>query len=83
MHAATPDTLLSMGNFLGLLNHEPEEWFKGKGDNDDVIQNLIDARIAAKKAKNWAEADKIRAQLADSGIILEDKPDGTTDWRRA
>jgi cysteinyl-tRNA synthetase len=43
----------------------------------------IDARIAAKKAKNFAEADRIRKELADAGILLEDRPDGTTDWRRA
>ena len=46
-------------------------------------QSLVDARAAAKKAKNWAEADAIRAQLAKDGIILEDRPDATTDWRRA
>jgi cysteinyl-tRNA synthetase len=47
------------------------------------IQTLIDERLAAKAAKNWARADEIRKQLADSGILLEDRPDGTTDWRRA
>lgn len=46
-------------------------------------QSLIDARAAAKKAKNWAEADRIRKELSEQGIILEDRPDGTTDWRRA
>jgi cysteinyl-tRNA synthetase len=47
------------------------------------IEDQINARAAAKKAKNWAEADKIRKTLADQGIILEDRPDGTTDWRKA
>ncbi|HSF71997.1 MAG TPA: cysteine--tRNA ligase, partial [Methylotenera sp.] len=48
----------------------------------DAIENKITARITAKKAKNFAEADRIRKELADSGIILEDTPQGTT-WRRA
>lgn len=49
---------------------------------EESIEKQIDARISAKKAKNWAEADRIRKELADQGIILEDRPDGTTDWRR-
>ncbi|MEY3743091.1 MAG: hypothetical protein RLZZ541_146, partial [Pseudomonadota bacterium] len=40
------------------------------------------ARIAAKKAKNFAEADRIRKELAEFGVVLEDTPQGTT-WRRA
>ena len=48
----------------------------------DDINALIEKRIEAKKAKNFAEADRIRKELADSGIILEDTPQGTT-WRRA
>ncbi len=49
---------------------------------EDIIKDKIEARIAAKKAKNWAEADRIRSELKAQGIILEDRPDGTTDWRR-
>ena len=67
-------------NFLGLLLQK--EWFKGSGGDNSEIQSLIDERIAAKKAKNWGRADEIRKTLAEQGIILEDKPDGTTDWRR-
>lgn len=47
------------------------------------VDQMIDARTAAKAAKNWAEADRIRDQLKAEGILLEDKPDGTTVWRRA
>ena len=85
MHVCEPATLVTLGKFLGLFTVTPEEWFKGDINNDAVstIQSLIDARIAAKKDKNWAEADRIRKELSDQGIILEDKPDGTTDWRRA
>ncbi|MES2637270.1 MAG: DALR domain-containing protein, partial [Pseudomonadota bacterium] len=46
------------------------------------IDEQITKRIEAKKSKNFAEADRIRKQLADAGIILEDTPQGTT-WRRA
>jgi cysteinyl-tRNA synthetase len=70
-------------NIIGLLNHTPNHWFKGTDSDDADIQAKIDARIAAKKAKNFAEADRIRKELADAGIILEDRPNGTTDWRRA
>ena len=84
MHEATPDELLAMGNMLGLLQQSPEEWFKGSSNDDNSeIESLINERIAAKKAKNWAQADEIRKKLADDGIILEDRPDGTTDWRRS
>ena len=50
--------------------------------SSDSIESLIVKRIEAKKAKNFAEADRIRKELADAGIILEDTPQGTT-WRRA
>ena len=49
---------------------------------DEKINDLINSRIEAKKAKNFAEADNIRKDLADKGIVLEDTPQGTT-WRRA
>ena len=48
----------------------------------EKIESLINTRIEAKKTKNWAEADRIRKELLEQGIVLEDKPDGTTDWRR-
>jgi cysteinyl-tRNA synthetase len=47
------------------------------------VEQLIDERVAAKKAKNYAEADRIRKELLAAGIVLEDKPDGTTEWRRS
>ena len=50
--------------------------------NNAKIDEFINLRIEAKKAKNFAEADLIRKELADAGIILEDTPQGTT-WRRA
>ncbi|MES2150902.1 MAG: cysteine--tRNA ligase [Pseudomonadota bacterium] len=69
---------------IGLLERAPSAFLQGSGEaSGESIEVLIDARIAAKKARNFAESDKIRAQLQADGIILEDKPDGTTNWRRA
>ncbi|MES2579681.1 MAG: cysteine--tRNA ligase [Pseudomonadota bacterium] len=53
-----------------------------QGIGSEKIDQMILSRIEAKKAKNFAEADAIRKELADSGIILEDTAQGTT-WRRA
>ena len=53
----------------------------GAGPSPDEIQRLIDLRIAARKAKNFAESDRIRKELLDAGIVLEDTPKGT-NWRR-
>jgi cysteinyl-tRNA synthetase len=52
-----------------------------KGHSDDEIQQLIEARSAARKNKSFAESDRIRDQLLAAGIVLEDGPGGTT-WRR-
>jgi cysteinyl-tRNA synthetase len=71
---------------IGLLGRTPQQFLQGEregGQGGDAIEAQIAARIAAKKAKNFAESDKIRADLLAAGIILEDKPDGTTNWRRA
>jgi cysteinyl-tRNA synthetase len=50
---------------------------------DAEVEALIEARRAAKAGKNWAEADRVRDQLKALGIVLEDRKDGTTGWRRA
>ena len=47
------------------------------------IQKRIDDRISARKSKDFTEADRIRKELLEAGIVLEDRPDGTTDWRRS
>ncbi|HEY5995058.1 MAG TPA: cysteine--tRNA ligase [Gallionellaceae bacterium] len=78
--------LRSLGGVLGLLQRAPQEFLQGGagagGLDDDAINAQIEARIAAKKAKNFAEADRIRKELLEAGIVLEDTPQGTT-WRRA
>jgi cysteinyl-tRNA synthetase len=74
--------LLAAGMVLGLLQQEPESWLKGEGADATEIERLIAARIAARKAKDFAEADRIRTELALKGILIEDGPAGTT-WRRA
>jgi cysteinyl-tRNA synthetase len=78
--------LKTLAGVLGLLQRDPQVFLKGEaseGGLDDVgINAQIEARIAAKKAKNFAEADRIRKELMDAGIVLEDTAQGTT-WRRA
>jgi len=78
--------LRALGGALGLLTMPPERWFRAGaagGISDAEIEALIAARLDARKQKNWAESDRIRKELADKGVILEDKPGGTTTWRRA
>jgi len=74
--------LLAGGLVLGLLQQDPEAWLRGGAHVSSEIETAIAARNAARKAKNFAEADRIRTDLALKGIVLEDKPDGSTLWRR-
>jgi cysteinyl-tRNA synthetase len=67
---------------LGLVQSDPAQWLQGGGDDAAAIEAAIAARLAARKAKNWAEADRIRDDLKAQGIILEDGAGGTT-WKRA
>jgi len=74
---------------LGLLERTPQQFLQATvgaaGGQDEAagIEAAIAARSAAKKARDFAQSDKIRAELLAAGIILEDKPDGSTNWRRA
>jgi len=77
---------------LGLLQQDPDAWLKGEANNsdpdglsesDDWIDEKVNARNKARNIKNFEEADRIRDELLNHGIILEDRVGGKTDWRRA
>ncbi|MBV7255531.1 cysteine--tRNA ligase [Pacificimonas sp. WHA3] len=73
--------LRASAGLLGLLQDDPAAWRAGEGDRGDIDARVAQ-RNAAKAAKDWAAADRIRDELAAEGIILEDGPQGTI-WRRA
>ena len=76
--------LKELGGVLGLFRAEPQVPSAGADDElvGRLVQLLIDVRADARKSKNFAMADKIRNELAELGIVLEDRPTGT-EWTRA
>jgi cysteinyl-tRNA synthetase len=78
-------TLKELASVLGLLQDDPDNFLKGDetgGLSEDEINQQIQARVDAKSNKDWAKADKIRDQLKEQGVIVEDVAGGTTSWRR-
>ena len=76
------------GRVLGIGALEPEDWFRqvrerrlrAMGRSEAEVQALVDARVEARKARDWARADAIREELAELGVVLMDTADGTR-WR--
>jgi len=77
--------LKRLASVLGLLKEDAEDFLCGGSDESclspEAIAEWIEKRLQARKAKNWAESDRIRDELKAQGIILEDSAQGTS-WRR-
>ena len=82
--AAAKAGLLAGGRLLGLLGGDPDAWFEGGADAGlkTQVEGLLAARLAARQAKDWATADRIRDELTALNIVVMDGPEGAT-WRLA
>ena len=80
--AATQDLLVETGRLMGFLAADPQAWFQGGADNDlkTRVEALLAARQAARTAKDWPEADRIRGELTALNIEVMDGAAGAT-WR--
>ena len=90
--------LRALADVLGVLQLAPEQWFRlaaaqpldgregadaASALSESQIEQLIRARETARRSRDFALGDKIRKQLADAGVVLEDQPGGATSWKRA
>jgi cysteinyl-tRNA synthetase len=80
--------LMKLGGVLGLFRVPPSNWRHQPWEqgtsvpDDDAIQHLLSARDQARRERQWKRADEIREELSAAGVILEDRPDGTTRIKR-
>ena len=85
--AVAAATLRALTATLGVLQQDPDTYLKRSAVNqrlsDEEVEVLLSSRRTARGAKDFAESDRIRNQLTAAGILLEDKPGGRTEWRRA
>ena len=80
--------VLEIGDILGIFKQSPKSYFeqkrqkglKNESIDPKLIEKMVDERTEARKSKDWAKADKIRDELLDMNIILEDRSDGTV-WK--
>jgi len=80
--------IVKAGHILGIANEPQEAYFAEKQSrglsktsiDPETIQEMLKERTAARKAKNWRKADQIRQQLESMNIVIQDRPDGGTDW---
>jgi cysteinyl-tRNA synthetase len=81
---AAKAALLGAGAFLGLLQRDPESWFKGAGTGGEIdvawVEQLLAERADARKRKDFVTSDRIRDELAAKGIVVEDGPQGAR-WK--
>jgi cysteinyl-tRNA synthetase len=68
---------------MGLLGQSPLDWLRGSAKADaDRIEQRIAERAALRRQRRFREADHIRTELGAEGVLLEDRPNGTTTWWR-
>lgn len=77
-------TILELTDALGLGSLEPQRYLVSKMTDEfqSEVKTLIEDRLAARRERDWSKADSIRNLLTDMGVELEDKPDGSTVWRK-
>ena len=67
---------------MGLLQQDPAAWFQRGVQAAEAVEAAIAERLAARKSRDFARADAIRAEWLARGVAFEDRPDGSTEWRR-
>ncbi len=85
LYSMHPGEAVAALRFMGFLQMRAKDWFFKETPKDAKVDEAwvlgkIAARIEAKQNKQWAEADALRKEITDHGIVVKDRPDGTTDW---